>query len=55
MDIQTIIQLINGVGFPIFVSVYLLISTNKLLENNTQMLSDLKDEIKLMNDKEVTK
>jgi hypothetical protein len=53
MDIQTIISLINGVGFPIFVSVYLLVSTNKLLENNTQMLSDLKDEISKMNKKGV--
>jgi hypothetical protein len=53
MDIQTIISLINGVGFPIFVSVYLLISTNKLIESNTQMMSDLKDEISKMNNKGV--
>jgi hypothetical protein len=49
MDIQTIISLINGVGFPIFVSIYLLVSTNKIIENNTKMLSDLKIEIQKMN------
>lgn len=49
MDIQTIISLVNGVGFPIFVSVYLLLSTNKLIENNTEMLSQLKEEISKIN------
>lgn len=49
MDISSIIQLINGVGFPIFVSIYLLISTNKLLSENTKMLSDLKEEISKIN------
>jgi hypothetical protein len=49
MDIASIITLINGVGFPIFVSVYLLISTNKLLAANTQMLENLSEEIKNMN------
>lgn len=49
MDIQSIISLINGVGFPIFVSVYLLLSTNKLIDNNTQMLNELKIEIEKMN------
>jgi hypothetical protein len=49
MSIQDIISLINGVGFPIFVSVYLLLSTNKLIDANTQMLNDLKQEIQKMN------
>jgi hypothetical protein len=49
MDIQTITSLINGVGFPIFVSVYLLLTTNKLIDANTAMLSNLKDEISKMN------
>jgi hypothetical protein len=51
MDINIIIQLINSVWFPIFVSIYLLISTNKLLTENTKMLSELKDEIQKMNNK----
>lgn len=49
MDINSIISLINGVGFPIFVSIYLLVTTNKLIENNTEMLNQLKDEIERMN------
>lgn len=49
MDIQTIISLINGVGFPVFVSVYLLLTTNKLIDANTQMLNDLKIEIQKIN------
>jgi hypothetical protein len=49
MDISTISQLIGSLGFPIFISVYLLVTTNKILEANTKMLSDLKDEIARMN------
>jgi hypothetical protein len=49
MDISNIIQLINSVGFPIFVSVYLLLSTNKLVTENTKMLGELRDEIQRMN------
>lgn len=51
MDISNIVSLINGVGFPIFVSVYLLISTNKLIAANTQMLENLSEEIKNLNKK----
>jgi hypothetical protein len=51
MEIDTIIQLINSVGFPIFVSVYLLFTTNKLLTENSKMLSELKEEIQKMNAK----
>lgn len=55
MDVQTIISLINGVGFPIFVSIYLLISTNKLIDSNTQMLNELKNEIEKMNNNNIPK
>jgi hypothetical protein len=51
MEINTIVQLINSIGFPIFVSVYLLITTNKLIAENSKMLSELKDEIRKMNTK----
>lgn len=49
MDTATIIQLVNGVGFPIVVSLYLLLTTNKLIVENTKMLSNLRDEIEKMN------
>jgi hypothetical protein len=49
MSLQDIISLINGVGFPIFVSVYLLLSTNKLIQANTDATNLLKDEITKMN------
>lgn len=52
MSLEAIISLINGVGFPIFVSVYLLLTTNKLIEANTAMLNDLKNSINIRNDKE---
>ena len=51
MTIQDIIQFIQGVGFPIFVAVYLLVWFSKSIQENTIVLRDLKNilEVKLNN------
>lgn len=41
MDITQIISLINSVGFPIFVSVYMMVNFQKIIENNTKVTEDL--------------
>ncbi len=36
MDVDTIIKIINGVGFPIFVSVWLLLRYEPIIKANTE-------------------
>lgn len=42
VSMDNIINFIQGVGFPIFVAVYLLTIFNDNLKQNTQVLRDLK-------------
>ena len=42
MDITVIIELIQGVGFPIFVAVYLMIVLKVRITENTEILKELK-------------
>lgn len=42
MDLNTVIELIQGVGFPIFVAVYLLIINQKEMVENRKALIELK-------------
>jgi hypothetical protein len=41
MSLVEVVSFIQGVGFPIFVAVYLLIFFNTTIRNNTQALNDL--------------
>lgn len=41
--VDIIIKLISQLGFPIFVAVWLLVKTDKLLSENTKALKDLKE------------
>ncbi len=42
MDVGTMIELIQGVGFPIGVSLFLLVYMKKEMEENRKALSELK-------------
>ena len=42
LDVDTLIKLVQGLGFPVFVAAYLLIVMSKNLRENTQALHDLK-------------
>ena len=49
-ELTTIVSLINNVGFPIFVAIFLLFNYNKILneiklvvERNTQAIENLKE------------
>jgi len=39
-------KLISNVGFPIFISLFLLIRIEKVIKSNTQALNELKMQIK---------
>jgi len=41
MDIETIVQLISNLGFPIFVAVYLLIYFNRTMRCLTKAINEL--------------
>ena len=41
MTLPEVVTFIQGVGFPIFVAVYLLIFLNKTIKENTQALNNL--------------
>lgn len=41
MDLDSIIKFIQGVGFPIFVAVYLLVVFESTIRENTRVLRDL--------------
>ena len=41
MDLTQILQVINTVGFPIFVAVYMMVKFEKVIENNTKITDDL--------------
>jgi hypothetical protein len=41
MDITQILQIINSVGFPIFVAVYMMVKFEGIIENNTKVTDDL--------------
>ena len=42
---QIVIQAIGSLGFPIVISIYLLTTFRKTIENLTSMISNLKDAI----------
>jgi len=41
-DVQTIVELTQGVGFPIFVSVYLLLYQKREIEMQRESLNELR-------------
>lgn len=43
MDLSLIKDLIAGVGFPVFVAIYLLMVMTKHVKANTQAITELKD------------
>ena len=43
-----IVEIIKDVGFPIAISLYLLITQNSTIKKNTEALGDLKDLIRNM-------
>lgn len=50
--IDLVIKAVSSLGFPIFVAIWLLVRTDKLLSENTKVLQDLKTVIeKLCDDK----
>ncbi len=51
-SVDLVIKVISSLGFPIFVAIWLLVRTDKLLSENTKVLQDLKAVIeKLCEDK----
>lgn len=48
---QPVIDVINGVGFPAFVAVYMLIVNKKSTDHNTEILNELKTAITLLCDR----
>lgn len=42
MTLTEVVTFIQGVGFPVFVAVYLLVFFNSTMRENTQILRDLK-------------
>ena len=41
MTVQDLVSLVQGVGFPIFVAVYLLVFFNTTIQENTKVIRDL--------------
>lgn len=49
MPLEEIIKFVQGVGFPVFVAVYLLVFFNTTMRENTQILRDLKTYLEAKN------
>ena len=50
METTEIIQLISNVGFPIFVSIYMLTYMNKQQEDMKETINELKNAINILNE-----
>ena len=48
MEFNVIVEIIQGVGFPIFVSVYLLLYQKKETEKTREVLIELKEVIETL-------
>ena len=50
MDNQQVIELIQAIGLPTALSIYLLISNNKHMEKYESLIDKIAGEIKILND-----
>ena len=50
MDNQQIIELIQAIGLPTALSIYLLISNNKHMEKYESLIDKITGELKILND-----
>ena len=55
MGLPEIVSFVQGVGFPVFVAVYLLVFFNTTIRENTQVLRDLANYLEWRIDKDKPK
>ena len=55
MGLPEIVAFVQGVGFPVFVAVYLLVFFNTTIRENTQVLRDLANYLEWRIDKDKSK